>query len=44
MKINLIFLKHKILHKLIKAIGEGFVIDSPIGIVNQFTQKYLLSE
>lgn len=28
----------------IKAIGEGFVIDSPIGIVNQFTQKYLLSE
>jgi CRISPR-associated protein Cst2 len=25
----------------IKILGEGFVIDSPIGIVNQFTQKHL---
>ncbi len=28
----------------IKALGEGFIIDSPISIVNQFTQKYLKNE
>lgn len=25
----------------VKALGEGFVIDSPIGIVNKFNEKYL---
>jgi CRISPR-associated protein Cst2 len=25
----------------VKAIGEGFIVDSPIGIVNQFNSKYL---
>ena len=25
----------------IKALGEGFIIDSPVGIVNQFNQQYL---
>ena len=28
----------------IKALGEGFIIDSPVGIVNQFNQKYLSNE
>jgi CRISPR-associated protein Cst2 len=25
----------------IKALGEGFIVDSPVGVVNQFNQKYL---
>lgn len=28
----------------VKALGEGFLIDSPIGIVSQFNQKYLSNE
>ncbi|MFD2521064.1 type I-B CRISPR-associated protein Cas7/Cst2/DevR [Emticicia soli] len=28
----------------VKALGEGFIIDSPIGIVNQFNQKFLINE
>lgn len=25
----------------VKSLGEGFIIDSPVGVVNQFNQKYL---
>jgi CRISPR-associated protein Cst2 len=28
----------------VKALGEGFIIDSPIGIINHFNKKYLSNE